>query len=78
VEDDVDAAHQLAHERRVADVALDDLDVAVGQRPGQVLAAAAHEVVEHDDLARLLLDDEVGDVRADHAGAARDQHAIPA
>ena len=61
----------------VADVALDDLDVAVGRGPGEVLAAAADEVVEHDHLARLLRDHQVGDVRADHAGAARDQYARP-
>jgi hypothetical protein len=53
MEDHVHAARQLADERRVADVALDDLDVAVGQRPREVLAAAADEVVEDDDLARL-------------------------
>ena len=41
----------------------------------EVLAAAAHEVVEHDDLGHRFGDQAVGDVRADQAGAAGDQHA---
>ncbi len=52
MEEHVDAGHQLVHERPVADVALDELDGAVGARPVEVLPPPADEVVQHDDLVR--------------------------
>ena len=54
------------------------VDAAASQRAGEVLAPAAHEVVEDDDLAVGLaaVDQQVDDVRADEAGAAGDQNAL--
>ena len=43
-------SREAVHEVAVADVALDERDVAVGARPVEVLAAPADEVVEDDDL----------------------------
>ena len=45
------------------------------QRPRQVVAAAADEVVEHDDLLGPGAHDLVREVRPDGAGAAGDEHA---
>ena len=78
VEDDVDAARQLGNQLAIADVALDEPDGSVGERPGEVLAPAAHEVVEHDDLLRPGLHELVGDVRADRARAAGNERAFTA
>ena len=73
MEDDVDALRQAADEIAVADVALDELDGAVGPRPVEVLAAAADEVVEHHDLLGAAMHELVDDVRADGAAAAGDE-----
>ena len=45
-------------------------------RPREVLATAAHEVVEHDDLLRAGLHQLVGDVGADRPTTACDQCAF--
>ena len=76
VEDDIDPTRQLGDELAVADVALDQPDGPVGERPGEVLAPSAHEVVEHDDLSRAGLHELIGDVRADRARSAGDQRAL--
>ena len=76
VEDDVHARGQPPDEIAVPDVALDDVDVAVRLGPGEVLAAAARQVVQHDHLAGAVLDQAVGDVRADQAEPAGDQCTI--
>ena len=73
MEDDVDAVRQAADEIAVADVALDELDGAVGARPIEVLAAAADEVVEHHDLVGAADDQLVDDVGADGATATGDE-----
>ena len=71
VEDHVDARHEAADTAPVADVALDQRDVPVRPRPRQVLAAAADEVVEHDDLGDAGPDELVGDRGADQARPRR-------
>ena len=76
MEHDVDALHRLGERRPVADVA----DRRVRPRrlaiaDVEVLAAAAHEVVEHDDRVDAGLEGLVGDRRADEPGAAGDQDA---
>ena len=73
MEDDVDAVRQAADEVTVADVALDELDGAVGARPIEVLAAAADEVVEHHDLLGAADHQLVDDVGADGATATGDE-----
>jgi hypothetical protein len=42
---------------------------------GQVLAAAADEVIEDDDLPDAVLKELVGEMRADEAGTPSDQDA---
>ena len=76
MEDDVDVAGQLVHQLAVADVALDQPDRAVGERPGEVLPPAADEVVEHHHLPHPCPDELVGDVRAHGAPSAGDQSAL--
>ena len=66
------------HEVAIADVALDELDGAVGQRPREVVAPAAHEVVQDDDLAGAGLHELIGQVGADRSPAARDQDPLAA
>src|SRR4029079_8812991 len=51
----------------------DERDVAVLERPGEVLAPSADEVVEHDHLVSTGEHELVGDVRPDRAAAAGDE-----
>src|SRR6202000_3053536 len=60
----------------VAHIALDQGDVAVGERPVEVGAASADEVVEHDDLRRSRFDQLVDERRADRAAAAGDEYPL--
>ena len=76
VEDGVAAGDEPAHQRLVADVAVDELDLAALQRAGEVADAAADHVVDDDDLAGAEGDELVDDVRADEAGAAGDEDAL--
>jgi len=64
VEHHVDAAHRVGDGVGVADVAIDDC-----RAVRNVLAAPRGEVVEHADL--VVVDERVGDVAADEAGATR-------
>ena len=75
VEHVVGAAHEVVQQVEVLDRAFDQSDAVVLQRAGEVVARAAHEVVEHDDLAHGLVEELVDDVRADEAGTADHQHA---
>jgi hypothetical protein len=75
VEDGVDARHELAHERAVADVAVDEADVAVRLGPCEVLPPSADEVVEDDDLLGAGEHELVGYGRPDGACASGDQHS---
>jgi hypothetical protein len=75
VERIVRAAHEVLEQVEVLDRALDQGHPVVGQRAGEVVPGAAHEVVEHDDLAHRFGEQLVDDVRADEAGTAYDQHA---
>ena len=75
VEGVVGGVHQVAQEGHVLHGALDQRHALVAQRAHQVAAAAAHEVVEHDDLAHRLREQLVHDVRADEAGPTDDQDA---
>ena len=76
MEDDVDALHDLGEQRAIPDVALDDGHRTVRHGPFQILAAAADEIVEDHDLARPLVDEPIGDMRADEPGAARNQYSL--
>ena len=49
------------------------LTAVVAERPLEVVARAAHEVVEDDDLPHRLLEQLIDDVRADESGAADDE-----
>ena len=71
MEHDVDSVAQPVHERLVADVALDDAHVSDRLGRGEVRAAPAREVVEHDDLCPLV-DQPVRDVGPDEAQPAGD------
>ena len=73
VEDDLGrrAPDQVAHRLGVADVELDELG-AGADRAVEVLAPAGREVVENGHLVAPL-EQGVDEVRADEAGAARDQ-----
>jgi hypothetical protein len=71
---DVDAVHHVGHHRAIADVALDDGDASASAGSRQILATAADEVVEHNDLAHAVIQQLIGDVRANEAGTAGDEH----
>src|SRR5690606_34606115 len=75
MEHDIDTGHRLGQHRPVADVALDDADLAAGHRGREVLAAPAHEVVQNPNLPDALVDQQVGDMRPDQAGPAGHQYA---
>src|SRR5579862_208050 len=68
MEDDLGAADRVVHALVATQLPLDDLDV----EPGEVLAAAGREVVEHAHVVAALeqAPDEVG---ADEAAAAGDE-----
>jgi hypothetical protein len=68
----------LVDELAIADVAFDDLHGPVGDRPGEVVAATAHEIVKDDDFVGSRADDEVRQVGADGAGATSDEDALTA
>ena len=76
-----DAVH--AFHRRVQDVPVKDvtaqgehLDARIPQRTGEVLLAAAGEVVEDADLVHILLHQLVHSVRADQAGPANHKQLL--
>ena len=75
MEHDVDALHHLVDQPPVADVALDDRHAPLAASRLEVLPPAADEVVEHDDF-RGGFGHQVGDVRADQAGAAGDENSL--
>ena len=70
--------HEICDAVAVADVALDDVDAAVLDRPGEVLAAPANEVVEHDDFACARAHDLVDEIGPDSACATGDEYALTA
>ena len=76
MEDDVDAGHRAGEQGGVAQVVVDDGDVAVGLGPGQVGRPAAGELVDDDDLGGPAFDELVGDRRADDTGTAGDEEAL--
>ena len=64
----------------MADVAADvvDLDPRIGQRVGNVLRRAPHEIVVDHDLADILTGQQIHGMRADQAGAADDHEFLAA
>ena len=68
MEDDLDAAHGVVDPLVAAQLALDDLDA----EPVEVRARAGREVVEDAHLVAAL-EQRPHEVRADEAGAARDE-----
>ena len=62
MKDDINTIAQSLDEGAVTYVALDDPDIAVRLRPVDVGAAPAREVVEHEDLVDVLLDERIGNV----------------
>jgi len=75
VEDDVDIAQGVGHGRPIAHIALQKLDL-IGN-PGRLAATMRlwFEIVEHADLPSVG-HEQVGDVRTDEAGPARDESAF--
>ena len=77
MEDDVDAAHELAHELAVADVALDDAYGAVGLRPRRGCRGGRGRSCRGSTISPAPgCDQLVGDVRADRPGTAGDEDAL--
>ena len=77
VDDHVDALDELAHERRVADVAVHEREARVAHHVGEVLeVAGVGERVERHDLVRGRLEQVADEVRRDEPRTARDQHAL--
>ena len=69
MEDDVDTLHDFGEELAVADVAFDHGDEAARNGASDVFSSAPDEVIEDDDFFRRALNQQVGDVGADQAGA---------
>jgi hypothetical protein len=74
MEDDVNAVHHVGDQSAIAHVTLDDGDASTSAGSGQILTAAANKVVQHDDLAHTVIQQLIGDVRANEAGTAGDEH----
>ena len=74
MKNDIHAAADLRHHRRIADVAFDDPDEARFDGCGKVLPPTAHEVVQDHDLGNLFRDQLVRDVGADKPSPTRDEY----
>ena len=70
MEDVVEVVRQPGEHVVVVDRGLDEPDATV---VGHVLALGGQQVVDDDDLARLVREQRSHEVRADEAGAADDQ-----
>ena len=77
MEDRVDSVHRLRDEFRIGDVADDQLDGARVHRSSEILTATSTEVVDDADFLGAVVDEQVGDVRANESRAAGDQYAPP-
>ena len=78
MEDDIDALHDVVHQRAVADIAFDDGDGAPAGGRRDVLAPTAREIVEDDDFRHVLENQPVDDMRTDETRAAGDERTCVA
>src|SRR4051794_23398550 len=74
VEDDVAAMHELVDDRRLQHGVDDQMEVAALAEMRDVPLGARREIVECEDLPAVA-EEEPREVRADEAGAARDERA---
>ena len=77
IDDHVDAADELADERRVADVAVHEREARVAEHVGEVLEVARiRERVERHDLVRGRVEQVADEVRRDEPRTTRDEYPL--